>query len=294
MAFIEVYFYFLLALTTLLAGCSYWIPALVYVNALLLFAMLYLQIVSIPLQLNWSRNMYGGLLRRQFFFVVYSAVVYAVHFYFGGIVAADKRGASVTDALYFSFTTWTTLGYGDLTPAPQLRLATSLEALTGVLTIAVLTATVWLYCQERLRPMSADSEQYGALELQFDSAFGVWHELDSVDVRAAAARRAREATLRPCPKCGRGPRLDKFFEITGRLAPFAWFMVICECGAHSTPRRNGYLAEREWNRRGPIVPRNKARFLLDMLMTLVMLPLRGITFVRTTMLRMVRWVRKCL
>jgi hypothetical protein len=42
MAFIEVYFYFLLALTTLLAGCSYWIPALVYVNALLLFAMLYL------------------------------------------------------------------------------------------------------------------------------------------------------------------------------------------------------------------------------------------------------------
>jgi hypothetical protein len=29
-------------------------------------------------------------------------------------------------------------------------------------------------------------------------------------------------------------------------------------------------------------------------MTLVMLPLRGITFVRTTMLQMVRWVRKCL
>src|SRR6266404_9456007 len=111
-AVIEIYFYFLVALTAVLASCSYWIPLLVYVNAALLLGMLYLQIVSIPLQLNWSRNMYSGLLRRQFFFVVYSGVVYAVHFYFGGIVASDQRRVTILDALYFSFTTWTTLGYG--------------------------------------------------------------------------------------------------------------------------------------------------------------------------------------
>src|ERR1035437_10071569 len=172
MAFIEINFYFLVALTALIALCSYWFSTLVYVNAVLLLLMLYLQIVSIPLQLNWSRNMYGGLLRRQFFLVGYTALIYATHFYFGGIIETDGQKASFLDALYFSFTTWTTLGYGDLTVIHQLRLATSLEALTGVFTITVLTALVWLYCQERLRPKSADVDKHGEFRLQLDQALG--------------------------------------------------------------------------------------------------------------------------
>src|ERR1035438_2109002 len=145
MAIIEVFFYFLVFRSILVALCSYWLSMLVYFNAVLLFLMLYLQIVNIPLQLNWSRNMYAGLLRRQLFLVGFTALVYAAHFYFGGVIETDGRQASFLDALYFSFTTWTTLGYGDLTVAHQLRLATSLEALTGVLTVAVLTALIWLY-----------------------------------------------------------------------------------------------------------------------------------------------------
>lgn len=37
----------------------------------------------------------------------------------------------VTDAVYFSAVTWTTLGYGDLTPPRDLRLLAALEALVG-------------------------------------------------------------------------------------------------------------------------------------------------------------------
>jgi Ion channel len=290
MVFVEVYFYFLVTLSTALASCSYWVPMLVYVNSVVLLAMLYLQIVSIPLQLNWSRNMYGGLLRRQFFFVLYSAVVYGVHFHFAGIVASDKSPGSMLDAIYFSFTTWTTLGYGDFVVAnPSFRLATSLEALTGVLTTAVLTATVWLYCQERLQPRSTGAEQNRGLEE--DPAFGVWHELESESTRDASARRGKLAALQPCPRCGRSPRLDKFFDITGRLAPFAWFMAVCDCGAHSRPRRNAYLAEREWNRNGPVKPKAELPFLHAQLFRIILMPGRVVALARTGTARVVRWLR---
>jgi hypothetical protein len=36
-----------------------------------------------------------------------------------------------TGALYFSIVTWTTLGYGDLLPATDIRLVAALEALMG-------------------------------------------------------------------------------------------------------------------------------------------------------------------
>jgi len=266
MAFIEVYFYFLVSLSILLALSSHWFPLLVYLNAILLFLMLYLQIVSIPLQLNWSRNMYAGLLRRQFFLVGYTAIIYATHFYFGGIIETDGKQASFVDALYFSFTTWTTLGYGDLTVVHQLRLATSLEALTGVFTITVLTALIWLYCQERLQPKSADVDKHGEFRLQLDQALGLWREVESQEVLEYTKLRARSTTLQICPKCGQSPKMDKFFDIVGRLAPFAWFIVVCNCGAHSKPRRNAYLAERKWNINGPIVPKKHStlgpRFML--------------------------------
>ena len=96
----EMGFSALVALSVLLASCANWYPMLVYANAVVLLAMLYMQVVSIPLQLNWSRNMYGSLLRRQFSFVGYSAAIYGVHFYFGGIVASDKAPATMVDAVY--------------------------------------------------------------------------------------------------------------------------------------------------------------------------------------------------
>lgn len=65
MALIEAAFYLLALCSIALALVSRWSPALVYVNAVVLFVMLYLQIAAIPLNLNWSRNLYGHLLRRM-------------------------------------------------------------------------------------------------------------------------------------------------------------------------------------------------------------------------------------
>ncbi|MEX0962673.1 MAG: potassium channel family protein [Pseudohongiellaceae bacterium] len=39
---------------------------------------------------------------------------------------------SLTDSVYFSFTNYTTLGYGDIEPSGQLRFLAGMEALTGL------------------------------------------------------------------------------------------------------------------------------------------------------------------
>ncbi|WP_198964254.1 potassium channel family protein [Bradyrhizobium sp. Y36] len=45
-----------------------------------------------------------------------------------GSLRVDAPGR---DALYFSIVTWTTLGYGDFTALPEMRLIAGIEALTG-------------------------------------------------------------------------------------------------------------------------------------------------------------------
>ena len=52
-----------------------------------------------------------------------------------------RVGRGETTALYFSFATLTTLGYGDILPtSPISRMLASMEAITGQLYLAVLVA----------------------------------------------------------------------------------------------------------------------------------------------------------
>lgn len=51
---------------------------------------------------------------------------------------------SVRDSLYFSIITWTTVGYGDFTPVPELRIVTATEALLGYFYMAILIGSLML------------------------------------------------------------------------------------------------------------------------------------------------------
>jgi hypothetical protein len=45
-------------------------------------------------------------------------------------------GSMFGDAVYLSFTTFTSLGYGDVVPVGDMRILATVEVLTGLLTIA--------------------------------------------------------------------------------------------------------------------------------------------------------------
>lgn len=51
---------------------------------------------------------------------------------------------SLLDCAYFSFTTYTTLGFGDVTPIGNLRYLTGLESLTGLLLITWTASFLYL------------------------------------------------------------------------------------------------------------------------------------------------------
>ena len=51
-----------------------------------------------------------------------------------------NESKTLLDSIYFSTVTFTTLGYGDLSPIGWIRLITSLEAFFGILSMGFLVA----------------------------------------------------------------------------------------------------------------------------------------------------------
>jgi hypothetical protein len=54
---------------------------------------------------------------------------------------------SFMDSVYFSFTTFTTIGFGDITPTGPLKFLTGLEALTGLVLITWTASFLFLEMQ---------------------------------------------------------------------------------------------------------------------------------------------------
>ena len=59
----------------------------------------------------------------------------------GGSIDGADRNLIVSELLYFSFVTLTTLGYGDINPVtPVARSVAVLEAVAGVLSLAIIVS----------------------------------------------------------------------------------------------------------------------------------------------------------
>nr|WP_320116503.1 ion channel [uncultured Desulfuromonas sp.] len=110
-------------------------------------------ISTIPLLLNLSRSFFIYIFLLLIGHVFITIVAFTLHFMDSGLVGPSGQFIpSFYDALYFSITTFTTLGYGDLQPMPDHRLTTSIEALIGMVSMAIGASLIWLWCQENLVP----------------------------------------------------------------------------------------------------------------------------------------------
>lgn len=66
---------------------------------------------------------------------VYGICFYVLAKYLGVGSLSGSQGFSLTNCLYFSAETYTSLGFGDLTPVGPIRLLAGVEALNGLLLI---------------------------------------------------------------------------------------------------------------------------------------------------------------
>ena len=128
-------------------GLSYIILSILIVASFIIFINL------IPLFLNLSRGFFNILFVLLIFQIVCTILAFAFQYMASGILAATGEvNNSLRDCVYFSITTFTTLGYGDFRPQPHMRLATSIEALFGMVSMALGVSLIWLWCREHLIP----------------------------------------------------------------------------------------------------------------------------------------------
>jgi len=73
-------------------------------------------------------------------------VVWAFCYYWNPFTQEDF--SSFSEALYFSFVTFTTLGYGDITLSSNWRLLSGIEAINGIMLIGWSTAMMYSLIQQ--------------------------------------------------------------------------------------------------------------------------------------------------
>ena len=73
------------------------------------------------------------------------------------LLTPDSELASFEQAVYFSFVTFTTLGYGDITLSEGWRILSGIEALNGILLIGWTTAMLFAVVQRMWRGLAANN-----------------------------------------------------------------------------------------------------------------------------------------
>ncbi|EDL49994.1 potassium channel family protein [Erythrobacter sp. SD-21] len=61
---------------------------------------------------------------------------------------SGERGHSLEDAFYFSITSYTTLGIGDLYPTGSLRIISGIEALNGLVMVGWSASMTYIYMEK--------------------------------------------------------------------------------------------------------------------------------------------------
>ncbi|SHF50935.1 Ion channel [Microbulbifer donghaiensis] len=92
-------------------------------------------------------GVFGGLLAHVveiwLFAIGYYFMVHSMHFE----TLQGNFDGSLLDCAYFSFTTYTSLGFGDIEPMGHLRFTAGLEALTGLMMITWTASFMFLKMQ---------------------------------------------------------------------------------------------------------------------------------------------------
>lgn len=124
----------------------------IYFVPVILFIMLFLITVSIPLNISWDTGSHGNMLIECAVNILYSIFIYSILYIRSGLVVNGQfTSVGLSKALYFSGTTWTTVGYGDISAPDGVQLLTTAEAINGYFAMAVFMALIVIWINNTLR-----------------------------------------------------------------------------------------------------------------------------------------------
>ncbi|GAB3253052.1 potassium channel family protein [Chitinimonas naiadis] len=88
---------------------------------------------------------------------LYGTALFGLVHYAGAGMLNGPAGFSLTSCLYFSAETYTSLGFGDLTPSGPVRLLAGAEALNGLLLIGWSASYIYIAMERFWRMDGADN-----------------------------------------------------------------------------------------------------------------------------------------
>jgi hypothetical protein len=91
--------------------------------------------LDIPARAKLIVVIFGTFLAHAAEIVLYAVAVYLLVRYLDAGTLGDASHFSLTQCMYFSAETYSSLGYGDIVPAGPLRLVAGVEVLNGLLLI---------------------------------------------------------------------------------------------------------------------------------------------------------------
>ena len=107
----------------------------------------WLAVVKIPHRFRIVVGVCGALVAHSIEVWVFAFAYYFMHNADGWGHFEGNFNGSLMDCGYFSFTTFTTLGFGDIEPIGDLRYLTGIESLTGLVLITWTASFLYLEMQ---------------------------------------------------------------------------------------------------------------------------------------------------
>jgi len=80
-------------------------------------------------------GVFTSLLAHSLEIIIFAAAYYVINRFDGVGSLQGNYDGSFADSIYYSFTTYTTLGFGDIEPFGGIRYLTGIESLTGLVLI---------------------------------------------------------------------------------------------------------------------------------------------------------------
>ena len=135
--------YFLLLLISIIWGNTIMgIIAIFILNIFLIQIIIYM----IPLNLNWSLNLYGHVLNQILLSAIIVIFSFAFIYHNLTVKVNNEISTSFVDAINLSISMFCCLGYGEIT-LTKYKIVSTLQCVIGISYLPIIATYIWFYVQ---------------------------------------------------------------------------------------------------------------------------------------------------